>query len=140
MKTNPFYILSIFFFFTFQCIFISVNAQQNIERDTTKLVDFDILSTRIEKNNRINLFYKSEWFANKRFREAIADLPLEDCLTIVKRLTELNCYEINSTTYIFVPVEIRNYSNKVNRNGVLIIGDTNDPESKIGRASCRERV
>ena len=107
---------------------ISVNAQNNqtYKRDTTGLVVFDVLAPRIEKNNHIKLYYKSKWFAEKRFRADIADLSLEDCLTIIKRLTELKCIKVNSTTYVFVPADVRNYSNKVNSKGILVIGDDNE--------------
>ena len=90
------------------------------------MVPFDILAPKIEKANHIKLFYKSSWFEDKKFREDIAGLSLEDCLTIVKRVSELNCIAINSVSYVFVPVEIRNFSNKTNSKGVLMIGDESD--------------
>jgi len=90
------------------------------------MVPFDILAPKIEKANHIKLFYKSSWFEDKKFREDIAGLSLEDCLTIVKRVSELNCIAINSSSYVFVPVEIRNFSNKTNSKGVLMIGDESD--------------
>ena len=95
-------------------------------RDTVRMVPFDTLAPQIEKNNHIKLYYKQEWFQNKLFRESLGGLTLEDCLTIVKRLTDLNCIVLNSDNYVFVPVQVRNYSNRVNRTGVLIIGDGND--------------
>jgi len=120
--------IPLYLLLTFQCISIPVNAQQHetLKRDTTGLVDFDVLAPKIEKVNHIKLFYKSAWFGNKRFRASIADLPLEDCLTIVKRVSELSCIVLNTTSYIFVPVEVRNYSNRKNSRGVLIIGDESD--------------
>ena len=128
-KLLPFHLL--FFFFAFQSAFISISAQQKdvFVRDTTGLVSFSILAPKIEQNNHIKLYYKPEWFENKRFRESIADLPLEDCLTIVKRLTELNCVALNPVSYVFTPVELRNYTNKKDRKGKLIIGDENNVEN-----------
>ena len=123
-------ILRIFFFLllSFQVFNTPLSAQQNLtpKSDSTGLVVFDILAPIIESKHHIQLFYKSEWFVNKRFRSTIADFKLDDCLTIVKRLTELNCIAVDSTTYVFVPVEIRNYSNKLNSKGVLQIGEGSD--------------
>jgi len=120
--------IPLYLLLTFQCIAIPVQAQQNetLKRDTTGLVHFDVLAPMIESANHIKLFYKPEWFGDKRFRASIANMPLEDCLTIVKRVSELSCIVLNTTSYVFVPVEVRNYSNKKNKNGVLIIGDEND--------------
>jgi len=105
---------------------LRISAQQKETEDTTKLVPFSALAPRMEQNYHIKLFYQPEWFANKQFRESIATLPLEDCLTIVKRLTELDCTVLNSNVYVFVPVEIRNFSNKKNSKGVFIIGNESD--------------
>jgi len=90
------------------------------------MVMFDILAPKIEKAYQIKLFYKSEWFENKRFRENLSDLPLEDCLTIIKRVSELNCMAVNTTSYVFVPIEIRNFTNKTNSKGVILIGNESD--------------
>ena len=128
VKKNCSHFLPIFLLLTFQCVSISINARQNdtIKRDTTGLISFDVLAPKIEDANHIKLYFKSEWFTNKRFRESLYQLPLDECLTIVKRVSELSCITINPTTYVFVPVEIRNFSNKRNSKGVLIIGDEDD--------------
>lgn len=141
VKKNIFNTLSIFFFLCFQFNTISLSAQQTegLTRDTTPLVTFDILAPKIENIHHVKLYYKSEWFENKRFRESIADLPLDECLTIVKRLTELNCIVLNLTNYIFVPVEVRNYSNKKDKKGVLIIGDEND-FGKVTKATISGKI
>jgi len=128
VKNPIFHILPLFFLATLQCISISISAQQNetIKGETAGLVSFDVLASKIEASNNIKLFFKSEWFENKRFRESLSQLPLDECLTIVKRVSGLSCVAINSTTYVFVPIEIRNFSNKKNSKGILIIGDEND--------------
>ena len=123
-----FNILPTILLITLCCSSISINAQQNetIKRDTTGLVTFDVLAPKIEDANHIKLYFKSEWFVNKRFRESLYQLPLDECLTIVKRVSELSCIKINPTLYVFVPIEVRNFSNKKNSKGVLVIGDEDD--------------
>lgn len=128
MKKSKVHIIFIFLLITLHSINSRINAQQNVnlKKDTTGLITFDVLAQKIEKRNQIKLYFKSEWFANNRFRLTLADLPLDDCLTIVKRVSDLSCLKINPTTYIFVPVEIRNFSNNKDAKGVLHIGDKND--------------
>jgi len=128
LKKSKIHIVSIFLLITLYSINSTINAQQNVnlKKDTTGLITFDVLAQKIEERNQIKLYFKSEWFANNRFRLTLADLPLDDCLTIVKRVSDLSCLKINPTTYIFVPVEIRNFSNNKDAKGVLHIGDKND--------------
>ena len=133
--------LSIIFLFLFYCFGFCVSAQQNTiqDRDTTRLLSFDELAPKIEEANHIQLFFKSEWFANKRFRESLSKLKLEDCLTIVKRISDLSCLIVNPTTYVFVPVEVRNFSNNRNSKGVLLIGDDDDI-GKYTKATISGRI
>ena len=127
VKRNVFHILQLIIALTFLFYGSSLKAQQNESiRDTTRLISFEELAPLIENNNHVKLFYKPDWFGNKRFRKSIADLSIEECLTIVKRVSGLSCIAFNSTSYVFVPVEIRNFSNKINSKGVLIIGDENE--------------
>ena len=141
VKKHVLHYLPILLFVAFQCICISVKAQQNtiLERDTTRLVSFDILAPKIENVHHIKLFYKSEWFADKRFRASIANLPLEDCLEIVKRLSELSCIIMDANSYVFVPIEVRNYSNRLNSKGVLLIGEESDA-GKFSKATITGKI
>lgn len=141
VKKHVLHFLPILLFVAFQCICISVKAQQRetSERDTTRLVSFDILAPKIESVHHIKLFYKSEWFADKRFRASIANLPLEDCLEIVKRVSELSCIIMDANSYVFVPVEVRNYSNRLNSKGVLLIGEESDA-GKFSKATITGKI
>jgi len=128
VKNNSFIYIPIILFLFIQLICIPLNAQENgtIKKEDNALVSFDVLAPKIESANHIKLFYKPEWFENKQFRESIADLSLDECLTIVKRVTGLSCIAINPVSYVFVPVEIRNFTNKTNSKGVLVIGEESD--------------
>ncbi len=131
----------LFLFLGIQYFISFIDAQlNNISSQVARnLLIFDSIAPKIEKNNHIKLFYKSEWFASKQFRPDIADLPLDDCLTIVKRITELNCIAANNTTYVFVPLIVRNYSNKRDKRGVFIIGDENDA-GKFTKATISGKI
>ena len=132
VKHTTLYILLIFDLLICQSIAVSIKAQQNqaLNTEVSELVNIDVLAPRIEQKKHIKLYYKSEWFAEKRFRTDLADMPIEECMTIIKRLTDLNCIVINSSTYVFVPAEIRNYSNKANSKGVVLIGDENESSNQ----------
>ncbi|MCF8453713.1 MAG: TonB-dependent receptor [Pedobacter sp.] len=87
---------------------------------------FETLATAIERNNQVKLYYKPEWFISKKINPSISTLPLEECLDAICRITGLSYVALNPTTYIFVPVEIRNYSNVMNNQGIILIGEPGD--------------
>lgn len=124
-------LLSIFLFLT---ISLSIVAQQDdaSKKDQSGLVKFKVLATKIESVHHVKLYYKPEWFENQLFNELIANQPLEECLSVVKRSADLNFIKMDSGSYVFVPVEIRNYTYNTNRDGVFLIGDGSSlgPNSK----------
>ena len=121
--------LKILFIFT---LFVS-SYQLTIARqreynpnDTTRLVAFDSVVAKIEKIHHVKIYYNPEWFLNKKFRESVTQLSLESSIEVINRIANLSCITLNPTTYVFVPVEIRNYSNRMNSKGVLLIGEPNE--------------
>lgn len=122
MKNNIFKILFLFFLFSFH---VSLKAQQAEapKKDISGLIKFDVLASRIEQRHRVRLYFNPEWFGSKLFRESIAERTLDECLAIVKYEAELTILKMNSNDYVFVPIEVRNYSYKKNREGILLIGE-----------------
>ena len=116
MKRNT-KIISIFLFLALP---FSIKAQQS------GLVRFDVIASKIESVYHVKLYYDSEWFGDQLFKESLVAFPLEECLAIIKRDTKLNFIKIKSNSYVFVPVEVRNYSYNTNRDGVLLIGDVSN--------------
>ncbi|MFA7044387.1 MAG: carboxypeptidase-like regulatory domain-containing protein, partial [Bacteroidales bacterium] len=117
MKRNT-KILSIFLFLALS---LSIKAQQS------ELVNFDVIASKIESVHHVKLYYKSEWFVNQLFKESIVDLPLEECLAVIERNAKLHFIKLRSDSYVFVPVEVRNFSYNTNRDGVLLIGEMSNP-------------
>lgn len=111
----------------------TVSAQQN------GLVTFDELAAKLETKHHVKLYYKSAWFEDKRFKETMAEMTLDECLVIIKRNVHLDCIEMNPQTYVFVPEEVRNYSNNTNSSGVLLIGDGSNLE-KGAKASISGKI
>ena len=122
VKKNTFQILFLLFLFSFP---FSIKAQQEVapKNDDSGLVRFEVLASKIENNHRVKLYFKPEWFGEKLFKESLAQRNLEECLSILKHETAFNILKMNADAYVFVPVEIRNYTNKKNREGILLIGE-----------------
>ncbi|MBP1637343.1 MAG: TonB-dependent receptor plug [Bacteroidetes bacterium] len=141
MKVNIHKILLISFILLLHSITTIIYAQNNKVQvtDSVNFAVFDSIAPKIEKNNHIKLFYKSEWFKNRLFRVSVANLPLDNCINALKRLADLNCIILNSTNYVFVPIEIRNYSNQIDRKGVLTIGDMHN-DTKLTNAVISGKV
>ena len=121
---------------TFLFIILSIalsysSVNQDINKSKATLVTIDSLVKKIESIHNIKLFYKPIWFEDKQFRSSIAELSLDNCLEIINRITGLNCIEVNSTHYVFVPAEIRNYSIRAKSRNTLVIGD----ETELGNNS-----
>jgi len=111
----------------------SLPAQQN------GLVKFDVLAPKLESTHHVKLYYKSAWFEDKLFKETMAEMSLDDCLAIIKRNVHLECIQIKPDCYVFVPEEIRNYSNNTNSSGVLLIGEGSSLE-KGAKASVSGKI
>ena len=107
-----------------------MQAQQTtLAEQKNELVPIDTLFKRIEVNQHIKLYFNPQWFTGKKFRESIATLPLDECLTTIKHIAELDCIRLNSDIYVFTPPRLKNYSNKKDLNGVLVIGDKSKSDS-----------
>lgn len=107
-----------------------MHAQQTtLAEQKNDLVPIDTLARRIEANHHIKLYFNPQWFVTKKFRESIANRPLDECLTIIKRISELDCIRLNSDLYAFALPRLKNYSNKKDLNGVLVIGDKSKNET-----------
>lgn len=118
-------VLVIFFFFLvayLPCRSQIVNSDNRIK--------FEELAPEIEKKHQVKIYFKTEWFSGKLFRKNLVDLPLTQSLDIIKRLSDLNYSFIPPATYVFVPIEIRNYTHRVNSDGLLMVGDGPLPENQ----------
>jgi hypothetical protein len=124
------------FFFLFLFLLFSLPI---IAQHPSGLVPFDVLASKIESVHHVKLYYKASWFNEKLFKETLADMPLEECLTIIKRGMNLDCIKMKPDNYVFVPVEVQNYTNHTNNNGVLLIGDRNRLE-KGAKATLSGRI
>ncbi len=96
----------------------------------------------------MNIFYKSEWFGNKKISSSFATLKLEDALARVKRINNLSWIALDKYSYVFVPFHATVNSNisnnlsdelligsldefgkysKATLSGIVLDGKTNEP-------------
>lgn len=68
----------------FQTFSLTIPAQQ------TGLVTFDVLASKLESTHHVKLYYKPVWFEDKLLKETMANMPLDDCLAIIKRSVHLD--------------------------------------------------
>jgi hypothetical protein len=125
------------FKFLVLCLYIAISP--TIPAQQTGLVTFDVLASKLDSTHHVKLYYKSTWFVDKLFKETMATMPLDECLTIIKRNVHLECIQMKPDCYVFVPEEVRNYSNNTNSNGVLLIGDGSNLE-KGAKASISGKI
>lgn len=122
--------------------FIFIISAQDVKQDniqTNTYIGFDELVHKLENMHNIKLFYKQVWFIGKLFRPGLIDLPVENCIAIIKKTVDLDCIKTDNNTYIFVPYEIRNYTNRINNKGVVLIGETNE-SSVLKTATVSGRI
>lgn len=114
-------LLSILFFL---CFAVSpVSAQTLLPESNSDLVDFDSLAQLIKEKQGVVIYYKSSWLKGVKFRTSLSEVKIENALEVVKRSTGLDYQQINSKAFAVIPVEVRDYSRKVNSDGVILIGN-----------------
>lgn len=119
-KIQSFFILIFFLFNLFE-----LKSQAYIPN--SRLIPIDTLAANIEKKFHVKLYYKPEWFVNKSFRESLLTLPFNENIETIDRIANISHISFNnSTVFVFVPFEMKNYSERMNNNGVIIIGEPNN--------------
>jgi len=100
-------------------------AQQTThnEKSLSRLISMDTLSQKIEKIHHVKLYYNPQWFSDKQFHESIVNQSTDECIRIIKRIADVDCIQLNEGLYIFVPLKLKNYSNKKDSEGFLFVGE-----------------
>lgn len=85
-------------------ISLSGQTQNSAYSDTSTSVPIGNLLNRVSQKHSIKFFYNPEWFIGKKFPIAISDLPLDECLLRIRRLSGYMCVTLDKS-YVFVPFE-----------------------------------
>src|SRR5208283_6061662 len=76
------------------------------QKDSSAYASINRLLSRVVQKNNVQFFFNAEWFHEKKFPIALSDLPLEECLIRIKRLTGYSCLTMGEGEYVFVPSDV----------------------------------
>ena len=106
---------------------LSGQTPQTSKSDTSNYITYQAFFERIEKRYPVHIFYKNEWFENKKINSSFANLNLEEALSRVKRLNNLSYLVLDNRSYIFMPFQdLNNINSGKDHPDLLIIGDPNE--------------
>jgi hypothetical protein len=122
-------------------LFLFANAQllgQAIS-DTTKHISYEAFFQQLEKQEKVNIYYKSEWFAGKKISASILTFRLEDALAAVKRLCNLDYIDMDKGTIVFVPAIQMNFHFTSGNNDALAVG-TPSGNDRLAEANLSGKI
>ncbi len=111
------------FFLIFLLLCFSKVFSQTNKKDT--FIPFDSVVNYLEQKYTIDLYYKPEWFKNKRFHATILDLPLGEVISLIKNAGNCTTIQFDSSSYVFVPANLTYDSTAIkNVNTYITIGNS----------------
>jgi hypothetical protein len=123
--------------FTF---FSSIQPAVSQATEQGNYLSIDQVISHLEDKYPIHLFYKPEWFENRRFGSSILKLSFKEALDRIKTISEISVITIDSSLYIFIPVkQIIKAPTQKEKSDVVIVGNPND-YGKYTKATFRGRI
>jgi hypothetical protein len=108
--------------------------------DSSGYISYQNFFERLQKRDSAYIYYKSEWFKNKKINSSFASLKLEDALSRVNSINKLSYIVPDQHSYVFVPFQVISFSNPGdNHSGVLVIGNPND-YGKYAKAAITGKI
>jgi hypothetical protein len=105
--------------------------------DTLNYISYQDFFEKLRKRDSVYIFYKREWFENKKINSSFVNLNLEDALSRVKSLCNLSYFVVDNRSFVFVPFQTSLYSNSGNNySDVLLVGDPNE-YGKFSKATIK---
>src|SRR5512145_2716843 len=86
--------------------------------DTVVTYTSDSIFNALEKKHTVRFFYNNRVLKVQRLPMDLIDLPLEEVLSRLERLTRCFVVHINQNAYVFMPLEDR-IDQRNNDNGIL---------------------
>jgi len=92
------------------CIFyLSLRVQgQNragSSSDSLEYISYQDFFEKIEKRDSVRIFYKSEWFTNKKISASFAEFKIDEALSRVKRINKLSWIILDENSYVLIPFQ-----------------------------------
>ncbi len=93
-------------------IFIHLSISGNLSAQSNKAVSDSIYITaeelidQLENKFNLRIYYKNEWFLNKKTTSGVLKESLKDCLARLKNIGGCDYLLVDSSTCIFIPYEV----------------------------------
>ena len=95
--------------------------------DSSGFISYQNFFEKLQKRDSVHIYYKPEWFKDKKINSSFAGLTLEDALSHVKSISKLSYITPDQHSYVFVPFQVSTYSvTGGNNSDVLVIGNPNE--------------
>ena len=103
-------------------------------------ISYQELFDALQNRDSASIFYKPEWFDNKKISSATAQLGLEDALSRVTTINRLSYIILDKHSIVFVPYRVTTYSNQGSGlSDVLLIGNP-DEYGKYAKATLTGKI
>jgi hypothetical protein len=117
----------IFICFIFSGANVFSQAETYPVSDSIGIISFQECFRRIEKNNNVRIFYKAEWFENKKIHSSIADLPLLNALSSISRFYNVEYRIIDGNSVVITSKSTGTLIPIDNQpSNVLMVGNQNE--------------
>ena len=125
-------------FFLINCSFLLIlisgtgqtqqlSQKSSLSIDSAGYLSIGQLFTRTEQKQGVKFFYNEDWFLNKKFPTELANLPLNELLIRIRKLTGYGTLKIGNSSYVFVPVEFELNKAPIHENQSLyVVGNPNE--------------
>lgn len=107
--------------------------------DSLNYITYPVFFEKLQERDTVQIFYKPEWFVNKKINSSFANLKLEDALSRVKRLTNLSYIVIDQHSYVLVPFQ-SSFSDLLNNHPDMIIIGHPDEFGKFAKATIKGKI
>ncbi len=103
--------------------------------DSSNYISYPAFFDKLRKKDSVFIFYKPDWFGNKKIDSSFASLKPEDALSYIKSIFNISYYIIDNRSYVFVPFQTSTSSTS----DVLVIGNPND-YGKFTKATIKGKI
>lgn len=132
----------VFFYLIFLLLSKNLAGQSSTsaKTDSSEYITYQNFFEKLQKRDSVRIYYKAEWFKDKKINSSFVSLTLEDALSRVKSINKLSYIVPDEYSYVFVPFQVFSYSNPGTcLSDVLIIGNT-DEYGKYAKATITGKI
>ena len=108
--------------------------------DSLSYITYKAFFERLKERDSVDIFYKPEWFENKKIDSLFADLKLEEALSRVTGLCDLSYFVIDRHSIVFAPFQASLYKSSIQKySDILLIGNP-DEYGKFTKATVKGKI